>query len=54
MDLYKELYYHLFNRITDALQQLQGQNYGTAASILIQAQQDAEEHFLSDETQDSL
>ena len=49
MDIYKDLYYLLFNRITDALEQLQADNYGTAKQILIRAQQDAEEQYLSAE-----
>ena len=53
MDCYRELYYMLFNRITDALAQLQAQNYGTASAILIQAQQEAEEQYLSAATLDS-
>ena len=53
MDLFKELYFHLFNRITDALEQIQAQNYGVAADLLRQAQQEAEEQYLSAETLDS-
>ncbi len=37
----------LFNRITDALSALEHQNYGQAREILIRAQQEAEEAYLS-------
>ena len=46
-ELYQTLYFHLFNQITDALQAIDAQNYGTAKDILIRAQQDAEEQYLS-------
>ena len=46
-ELYQTLYFHLFNQITDALQAIDAQNYGAAKDILIRAQQDAEERYLS-------
>ena len=46
-ELYKELYFHLFNQITDALAALEKQNYGEARDILIHAQQEAEETYLN-------
>ena len=41
-------YYLLFNRITDALAELEELNIGEAKNILIQAQQDAEEAYLKE------
>ena len=38
MEIYKKMYYRLFNAITDALAALEQQNFGTAAEILRQAQ----------------
>ena len=46
-EIYRELYFHLFNQITDALCAMEAQNYGAAKDILIRAQQDAEERYLS-------
>ena len=43
---YQKLYSLLFNRITDALEQLEQQNFGIARNLLIQAQQEAEEVYL--------
>ena len=45
--MYKEMYYTLFNAITDAVDQLEQCNYGQAASILKQAQAAAEEIYVS-------
>ena len=47
--IYKELYYYLFNQITDALSALERQDFGKAKDILIQAQQDAEEKYIGAE-----
>ena len=38
----------------DAIAAIEQQNYGLAKEILLQAQQDAEEQFLSDENRDSM
>lgn len=48
-ELYKNLYFHLFNQITDALEAMEKQNYGEARDILIRAQQEAEERYLNAE-----
>ena len=48
MEHFPKYYTHLFNRITDALEALQNQNYIEAQDILIKAQQDAEEMYLED------
>ena len=47
MSEYEKPYRILFSGIMDALEQLQRQNYGLAADILIRAQQEAEEAFLN-------
>ena len=49
MEIYKKMYYRLFNAITDALAALEQQNFGTAAEILRQAQIDSEELYLDAE-----
>ena len=38
MEEYKKMYLLLFNAITDALEQMEQQNYGTAKDLLIAAQ----------------
>ena len=43
---YEKLYHLLFNAITDALEQMEQQNYGTAKETLITAQQEAEEIYM--------
>ncbi|MBQ8587492.1 MAG: hypothetical protein IJ453_05340 [Oscillospiraceae bacterium] len=52
MSEYQKPYSILFRGITDALEELQRQNYGLAAQRLIQAQKDAEEAFLNWEETD--
>ena len=47
---YEKLYHLLFNAITDALEQMEQQNYGTAKETLITAQQEAEELYMSAES----
>ena len=42
---YQKIYTTLFNAITDALSQIETQNYGDAKEILISAQQKAEEKY---------
>lgn len=46
MKVYEKMYYHLFNAITDALEALEGRNYGRAEELLKSAQQESEELFL--------
>ena len=48
MDNFPKYYTRLFNGITDALEALQNQNYIKAEDILIRAQHEAEEMYLSD------
>ena len=40
---YDKMYSLLFNAITDALEQIEQQNFGSAKDLLIAAQQKAEE-----------
>ena len=47
---YDKLYHLLFNAITDALKQMESQNFGTAKETLITAQQEAEELYMSAES----
>ena len=46
---YEKMYHLLFNAITDALSQIETQNYGDAKEILISAQQKAEEIYITAE-----
>ena len=43
---FQQLYFHLFNQITNALTQLEAQNYGAAAALLRRAQQEGEDAYL--------
>lgn len=47
---YQKMYTLLFNAITDALEQMESQNFGTAKEALITAQQEAEEIYMSAES----
>ena len=47
MSEYKEMYSCLFNAITDALEKIDTGNYAAAKEILILAQINAEEIFIS-------
>ena len=51
-ELYKQLYFYLFNRITDSIELLSSGEVDKAAEALISAQQTAEEMYI-DETDDS-
>ena len=44
---YEKMYHLLFNAITDALEQIESQNYGNAKTQLISAQQKAEEIYIT-------
>ena len=46
-DVYRQPYLLLFRGVTEALEQLQQQNYGVAAALLKKAQQAAEEAYIS-------
>ena len=47
MEDYAKLYHLLFNAITDALEQMNAQNFGSAKETLVSAQQKAEEIFIT-------
>ena len=47
MENYQKMYSTLFNAITDALAQIEKQNYGDAKSKLIAAQQKEEEMYIT-------
>ena len=46
---YEKMYHLLFNAATDALEQIEQQNYGSAKDLLIAAQQQAEEIYITTE-----
>lgn len=46
MEAYQELYFHLFNAVTDALAALEQKNYGMAEELLKRAQRETEEIFV--------
>jgi hypothetical protein len=48
---YEKMYFRLFNRISDAIGQVEETNYGLASDILKQAQVEGEEIYLSEEIQ---
>ncbi len=43
---YKALYIHLFEAVSDAIEELEKMNLGNAKYILIRAQQESEESYL--------
>lgn len=45
---YKTMYLQLFNRVSDAVNALEAMNYGQAKKLLIRAQQEAEELYLTE------
>ena len=47
---YEKMYSTLFNAITDALEQIEQQNFGSAKDLLIAAQQQAEEIYITAES----
>ena len=47
---YEKMYHLLFNAITDALEQIEQQNFGSAKDLLIAAQQKAEEIYITAES----
>ena len=46
---YNKMYLLLFNAISDALEQMESQNYGNAKDMLIAARQKAEEIYITAE-----
>ena len=49
MEIYKSMYLHLFNAVTDALRLLPGES--KAAALLRRAQSDCEEIYVGDPSQ---
>ena len=49
MEDYTKLYHLLFNANTDALEQMNAQNFGSAKEALISAHQKAEEIYITAE-----
>ena len=45
-DSYEKMYHLLFNAITDALEQMEKQNLGSAKDLLTTAQQKTEEIYM--------
>ena len=52
MPNFEEMYYTLFRAITKAIESIDDANYGTARDLLIQAQQQTEEVYISAEESD--
>lgn len=50
--MFCELYFMLFNRVTDAIRALEGGQPASARQILIRAQQDCEERYLEQSAPD--
>ena len=48
MPNYKTMYFHLFNRVTDALRALEQKNYSRALELLKLAQQEGEEAYITE------
>ena len=46
---FEKLYFKLFAAMADAVEEMEEQNYGKAKRILISAQQEAEEAYISEE-----
>ena len=51
MDMYKKMYYHLFNAVTDAIEE---KNIDDIKKLLIKAQQETEEIYISWEEKGSV
>ena len=50
MEVYQKMYTTLFNAVTDALEKTEAQNYGDAKDLLIAAQQQAEDIYITAES----
>lgn len=48
-EIYKQMYYKLFNHVSDAIDALDKKDFSHAQNILINAQQQTEEMFISQE-----
>ena len=49
MNMYKDMYFTLFNALTDAIEEMEAQQFDRALHTLEQAQQAAEERYLRGE-----
>lgn len=49
MNMYKDMYFTLFNALTDAIEQMEAQEFDQALHTLERAQQEAEERYIRDE-----
>lgn len=49
---YKELYFHLFGAVCDAIEEIENNNYGTAKEMLIKAQLECEEKYIEENQND--
>lgn len=47
VSIYKAMYVRLFNRVTEAIEEIQRGSADNAAQLLIAAQQEAEETYIS-------
>lgn len=47
MQDYRALYFQLFGAVADAVEHMENENYGLARQMLIAAQQQAEEEYIS-------
>ena len=47
VSIYKAMYYRLFNQVTEAIEEIQRGNAVEAAQLLLAAQQEAEETYIS-------
>ena len=47
--VFKEMYLHLFNRVTDALEALEAGNAARAKALLIAAQQECEARYIGED-----
>ena len=45
---FRELYFHLFGVIADAVEELEKKNIGRAKELLVVAMQEAEEKYIED------
>ena len=49
MNMYKDMYFTLFNALTDAIEQMEAQEFDQALHTLERAQQETEERYLRGE-----
>ena len=48
MEDFKKLYFYLFGKVADALEELEKENIGRAKELLLTAMQEAEEKYIED------